>query len=97
VHNPVAASPTRTGSAIQPSATTYATGRPTVTRNSRACERYAKIPPMSLLTELDAFFSDHRQWGDLDADVDGPIVWIACDCGARMARRVDEADDAGRA
>jgi hypothetical protein len=45
-----------------------------------------------LLTELDAFFTDHRQCDDLDAGVDGPIVWIACDCGARMARRVDERD-----
>jgi hypothetical protein len=42
--------------------------------------------------ELDAFFTDHRQCGDLDAVVDGPIVWIACDCGARMARRADERD-----
>jgi len=42
---------------------------------------------MSLLTELDAFFTDHRLCGDLDAGVDGPIVWIACDCGASMARR----------
>jgi hypothetical protein len=51
---------------------------------------------MSLLTELDAFFTDHRRCGDLDAGVDGPIVWIGCACGARMARRVDEDDDAGR-
>lgn len=29
----------------------------------------------------------------LDAGIDGPIVWIACDCGARMARRVGEEDD----
>jgi hypothetical protein len=30
--------------------------------------------------------------GDLDAGVDGPVVWIACDCGARIARRADEGD-----
>ena len=47
---------------------------------------------MSLLTELDAFFTDHYRCGDLDAGVEGPIVWLACDCGARMARRVDEGD-----
>jgi hypothetical protein len=47
---------------------------------------------VSLLTELDAFFTDHCQCGDLDAGVEGPVVWIACDCGARMARRVDEGD-----
>jgi hypothetical protein len=51
---------------------------------------------VSLLTELDAFFTDHRLCGDLDAGVEGEVVWIACDCGARMARRVDEGDDAGR-
>ena len=48
---------------------------------------------MSLLTELDAFFIDHHDWGDLDAGLDGPIVWIACPCGASMARRAD-VDDA---
>jgi len=47
---------------------------------------------VSLLTELGAFFTDHRQCGDLDAGVDGLVVWIACDCGARRARRSDEGD-----
>ena len=51
---------------------------------------------MSLLTDLAAFFTDHHHGGDLEAGVDAPIVWIACDCGARMARRVNECDDAGR-
>jgi hypothetical protein len=45
---------------------------------------------VSLLTELDAFFTDHHHCGDLDVGVDGPVVWIVCDCGARMARRADE-------
>ena len=45
---------------------------------------------MNLLTELDAFYTDHRACGDLDAGVDGPIVWIACDCGGSMSRRFDE-------
>jgi hypothetical protein len=31
---------------------------------------------------------------ELDAGVDWPMVWIACPCGASMARRVDEDDDA---
>ena len=52
-----------------------------------ACGR---LPAESLLTELDAFYLDHRRCGDLDAGVDGPMVWMACDCGARMARRTDE-------
>jgi hypothetical protein len=29
---------------------------------------------VSLLTELDAFFTDHRLCDDLDAGVDGPVV-----------------------
>jgi hypothetical protein len=45
---------------------------------------------VTLLTELDAFFTDHRLCGDRDAGVDDAVVWIACDCGAAMARRVDE-------
>jgi hypothetical protein len=57
-------------------------GRPRAALGSRA---------VTLLTELDAF-TDRHQCGDLDAGVDGPIVWIVCDCGARMARRAD-ADD----
>jgi hypothetical protein len=48
---------------------------------------------VSLLTELDAFFSDHRECGDLDAGVDGEVVWIAFECEARVARRVGEEDD----
>jgi hypothetical protein len=51
---------------------------------------------VTLLTELDAFFTEHQRCGDLDAGVDGPVVWMACDCGARMARRVEEDDEAGR-
>jgi hypothetical protein len=47
---------------------------------------------VSLLTELDAFFIEHQRCGDLDAGVDGPVVWIACACGASMARRADQRD-----
>jgi hypothetical protein len=55
----------------------------------------ATLPPVSLLTELDAFFTDHHDCGDVEAGVDGPMVWIACPCGASMARRADEDDHAG--
>jgi hypothetical protein len=51
---------------------------------------------VSLLTDLGAFSTEHRRCGDLDAGVEGEMVWIACDCGASMARRVDEDDRAGR-
>jgi hypothetical protein len=52
----------------------------------------ATLAAVTLLAELNAFFTDHHHCGDLDAGVDGPIVWIACDCGASMARRADERD-----
>jgi hypothetical protein len=47
---------------------------------------------MGLLTELDAFFTDHHLFGELDAGVEGAVAWIACPCGARMARRADVGD-----
>jgi hypothetical protein len=47
---------------------------------------------MSLLTDLDAFSLEHRRCGDLDSGVDWPVVWIACECGASLARRADEGD-----
>jgi hypothetical protein len=48
---------------------------------------------VSLLTDLDAFSTEHRGCGDLDGGGDGPAVWMSCDCGASIARRVDEDDD----
>jgi hypothetical protein len=51
---------------------------------------------VTLLSELDAFYTEHRRCGDLDAGVDWPIVWVACPCRASMARRVDEDDNAAR-
>jgi hypothetical protein len=44
---------------------------------------------MSLLTEPDAFFTDHRQCGDLDADVEGDRVWMTCTYGASINRDAD--------
>jgi hypothetical protein len=48
---------------------------------------------VSVLTELDPFFTEHGRCGDLDSGVEGPIVWMSCDCGASIARRVNEDDD----
>jgi hypothetical protein len=31
---------------------------------------------VSLLTELDAFYTEHRRCSELEAGVDGPTVWI---------------------
>jgi hypothetical protein len=46
---------------------------------------------MGLLSDLHAFFTDHHDCG-LDAGVEWPIVWIACPCGASMARWMDGGD-----
>jgi hypothetical protein len=43
-----------------------------------------RLPPVSLLSELDAFDTEHRRCGELEAGVEGPTVWIACDCGATV-------------
>jgi hypothetical protein len=59
---------------------------------SRTPTRCGTLPAVTLLTELDAFFTDHHHCGDLDCGVEGEVVWIACDCGARIARRVNEGD-----
>ena len=47
---------------------------------------------MSLLTDLDAFLNDHRRCGELDGGGDEGTIWLACDCGAGIARRADERD-----
>jgi hypothetical protein len=41
---------------------------------------------VTLLTDLDAFYLDHRRCGELEAGVGGPTVWFDCECGARIAR-----------
>jgi hypothetical protein len=41
---------------------------------------------VSLLTELDAFFTEHGRCGELEAGVEGPIVWMTCSCGAVLVR-----------
>jgi hypothetical protein len=47
---------------------------------------------VSLLTELDALYTDHRRCGELEAGVEGPTVWFGCECGARIARRADDGE-----
>src|ERR687892_2395547 len=38
-----------------------------------------RLPTVSLLPELDAFYTEHRRCGDLDGGVDGPA------CGSRAS------------
>jgi hypothetical protein len=47
---------------------------------------------VTLLTELDAFYLEHRRCGELEAGVEGPTVWFDCECGAPIARRADDGD-----
>jgi hypothetical protein len=47
---------------------------------------------VSLLTDLDAFYSEHRRCGELDAGVEAEVVWIDCDCEARIATQTDDRD-----
>jgi len=58
-------------------------------RDARPC---GKLRGGELLTELDAFYTEHRDCGALEAGVDWPVVWIACGCGATIAQRADEGD-----
>jgi hypothetical protein len=48
---------------------------------------------VSLLTDLDAFYTEHRACGDVDAGLDGLVIWFDCECGARIARRVPVDDN----
>ena len=45
---------------------------------------------------LDAFYLDHRRCGDLRAGVVDPahdtVVWIECECSARITRTIAEAE-----
>jgi hypothetical protein len=45
-----------------------------------------------MLTELDAFYTEHCRCCELEAGVDEAVVWIDCSCGARIARRADDGD-----
>jgi hypothetical protein len=42
-----------------------------------------------LLAALDAFLQEHRRCSDLDGGVEGERVWMACDCGAGIAHRLE--------
>jgi hypothetical protein len=47
---------------------------------------------VALLTQLDAFYTEHRRCEELEAGVDG-AVGMVCECSAGVARR-DPAYDA---
>jgi hypothetical protein len=39
---------------------------------------------MSLLVELDAFYLEHRRCGELQAGIEGPVVWMSYTCSATI-------------
>jgi len=41
-----------------------------------------------LLSELDAFYPEHRRCGELDGAVAEIFVWLRCSCGAHLIRRI---------
>jgi hypothetical protein len=41
-----------------------------------------------LLAALDAFVQEHRRCGELDSDVADGVVWMACECGAMIFRKI---------
>jgi hypothetical protein len=43
-----------------------------------------------LLHALEVSYQEHRRCGELDGGVEGDRVWMTCDCGARIASRVEE-------
>jgi hypothetical protein len=45
-----------------------------------------------LLVALDAFLQAYQRRGELDGGVDGRRVWMACNCGATIAHRVEPAE-----
>ena len=56
---------------------------------------------MTLLTDLEAFFQEHRRCGDLASEVTDGEPWqviVSCSCGGFLVRQVDpvvSAPDAG--
>jgi hypothetical protein len=41
-----------------------------------------------LLAALDAFVQEQRRCGELDSGGDDCHIWMACDCGATIARPI---------
>ena len=45
---------------------------------------------ITLLRDLDAFYLEHRECGELDAGVEGERVWMSCACAATILRLVND-------
>jgi hypothetical protein len=51
---------------------------------------------VTLLSDLDGFYTEHRRCGELEAGVEGPMVWLACDCGRAWPGERAEGDHGSR-
>ena len=47
-------------------------------------------PPAPPEIALCAFFEEHRRCGQLDGGVEDERLWMTCECGAALARSLDE-------
>jgi hypothetical protein len=43
-----------------------------------------------VLAAVDAFLQEHRRCGELEGGIDGDVVWMSCECGARITRPLVE-------
>ena len=43
---------------------------------------------MTVLSDLHAFYLEHRRCGKLDGGVEGERVWMTCSCAAVLVRVV---------
>ena len=46
-----------------------------------------------LVDDLDAFLQEHRRCGEMDSGVEEGRVWMTCDCGAGLSRKLDATDE----
>jgi len=57
-----------------------------------AAVRHALIAPRARRHLAVGFWGEHGRCGELDAGVEGSVVWMSCECGARTARRSTDDD-----
>lgn len=47
-------------------------------------------PTIAPEVALWAFFEEHHRRGELDGGVEGEVLWMTCECGARLAKLLKE-------
>jgi len=59
---------------------------PTVDGDAVPRSGYPSGPMKTLGEDLDAFYLEQRRCGELDGGANGEWIWMACSCGAMIAR-----------